>query len=112
MSSTVSPQPHVLRILHFNDVYNVNESPKEAMAVGGAPRFAALLKHLRGQTVERPMVTFGGDALSPSESTCLVCGRWGQPFSIAPHIITVFEGLGCARWFSLRAALNASGRVC
>jgi hypothetical protein len=40
-----------------------------AEPVGGAARFAGKLKELREASPTKPMITFGGDALSPSQST-------------------------------------------
>ena len=79
-----------IKILHFNDVmtvlphgcdgcstamnrlrswipqvYNIGENKSEP--VGGAARFATLLGSF---AASKPLITFGGDALSPSESTC------------------------------------------
>lgn len=54
-----------LRILHFNDVYNVEE--REAEPCGGASRFKTLLNRLRGDA-DDGLVTFGGDAMNPSTS--------------------------------------------
>ncbi|KAJ2692338.1 hypothetical protein H4R19_006172, partial [Coemansia spiralis] len=58
-----------LRILHFNDVYNVGESVNEP--VGGATRFGGLLHSLQDQPDAAPTLTlFSGDAFFPSlEST-------------------------------------------
>ena len=52
-----------LRIIHFNDVYNIEEGLAEP--VGGAARFSTALKQLHE---ECPSLTFfSGDALSPSK---------------------------------------------
>jgi 5'-nucleotidase len=53
-----------LRVIHFNDVYNIEEHTEEP--VGGASRFLTALNHARN---EKPaLVVFSGDALSPSSS--------------------------------------------
>ena len=50
------------RIIHFNDVYDIEGNPKEAS--GGAARFATAVKQLNE---EAPcLVLFSGDAFSPS----------------------------------------------
>lgn len=53
-----------LNIVHFNDVYNIEQSDQEP--VGGAARFLTALENiiLKGPT----LVLFSGDALSPSSS--------------------------------------------
>ncbi len=53
-----------LRILHFNDVYDIEGNIKEQ--TGGASRFQTALKYLRED--EPCLVLFSGDAFSPS--TC------------------------------------------
>jgi len=52
------------RILHFNDVYNIEANNQEP--VGGAARFINVLESLISQ--KPTLVFFSGDALSPSES--------------------------------------------
>ena len=52
-----------LTIVHFNDVYNIQEREKEP--VGGAARFKTKLASLREL---EPLVMFSGDALNPSNS--------------------------------------------
>ena len=51
-----------LRILHFNDVYNIEESKEEPKA--GASRFSTALKTF--QSEEPCLLLFSGDAFSPS----------------------------------------------
>ncbi|RNA30440.1 trifunctional nucleotide phosphoesterase -like [Brachionus plicatilis] len=60
-----------LNIVHFNDVYNIEQSDQEP--VGGAARFLTALENiiLKGPT----LVLFSGDALSPSSISMLVEGR-------------------------------------
>jgi hypothetical protein len=50
------------RIIHFNDVYDIEGNPKEQ--IGGAARFATAVKLLREQGP--CLVLFSGDAFSPS----------------------------------------------
>ena len=54
-----------LTIVHFNDVYNIEEREKEPC--GGAPRFKTQVDGLRELD---PLVFFSGDALNPSNSKC------------------------------------------
>ena len=54
-----------LTIVHFNDVYNIEEREKEPC--GGAPRFKTQVNGLRELD---PLVFFSGDALNPSNSKC------------------------------------------
>ncbi|CAL8082685.1 unnamed protein product [Calicophoron daubneyi] len=61
----------VLNILHFNDVYNVEEQKTEPRA--GAARFRTALKnHGAG---DDSIVLFSGDALSPSSLSTVTHGR-------------------------------------
>ena len=62
----IDPKPGSkrLRIIHFNDVYNIDCSKKEP--VGGAARFQTLLNELNKN--KDSLVVFSGDAFSPS--TC------------------------------------------
>ena len=53
-----------IKIIHFNDVYNIEGG--EAEPVGGASRFSTALKCL--QKEEKSLVIFSGDAFSPSKS--------------------------------------------
>ena len=53
-----------LRIIHFNDVYNIEERDEEP--VGGSARFWTALDELRKEGPA--LVVFSGDALSPSTS--------------------------------------------
>ena len=61
----------MLKIIHFNDVYNVE--PGENEPVGGAARFKTKLKEIRDELLKKygskePLVLFSGDALGPSKS--------------------------------------------
>lgn len=53
----------VVTILHFNDVYNVEEQAQEPVA--GATRFCSALKSFGNLD---PLVLFSGDILAPSIS--------------------------------------------
>lgn len=52
-----------ITILHFNDVYNVEEQPSEPKA--GAARFKTAL---RSFDAKDPLILFSGDILAPSIS--------------------------------------------
>lgn len=63
-ATTLSSQlPDAITIVHFNDVYNIEERAKEPC--GGAPRFK---KQVDGLREHEPLVFFSGDALNPSNS--------------------------------------------
>ena len=65
-ATTLSSQlADTLTIVHFNDVYNIEEREKEPC--GGAPRFKTQLDGLKELD---PLVFFSGDALNPSNSKC------------------------------------------
>jgi len=57
----ISP-PKTLKILHFNDVYNIE--PRDQEPVGGAARFVTKINSFE----DEPMVLFSGDLLNPSLS--------------------------------------------
>lgn len=60
-----SNQIKKLRIIHFNDCYNIDEQSESGLIRGGACRFlSALLSEVNENTV----VLFSGDILSPSIS--------------------------------------------
>ena len=69
-----------LTIIHFNDVYNIEEREKEP--VGGAARFKTGLDSLRGL---HPLVLFSGDALSPSSISIVTEGR---------HMVPILNSFG------------------
>ena len=52
-----------ITIIHFNDVYNIEEQASEP--VGGAARFKTAVKQLAGLD---PLILFSGDAFNPSLS--------------------------------------------
>lgn len=62
-SSPAISAADVITLVHFNDVYNVEEHGKEP--VGGAARFKTLVDSLHYLS---PLVLFSGDALNPSNS--------------------------------------------
>lgn len=65
-ATTLSSQlADFLTIVHFNDVYNIEQREKEPC--GGAPRFKTQVDSLREF---EPLVFFSGDALNPSNSKC------------------------------------------
>lgn len=53
-----------LNIIHFNDVYSIEENEKEPKA--GAARFVSLVEKLIQSTNTPTLVLFSGDAISPS----------------------------------------------
>lgn len=60
-SSPRAEMAHRLSIVHFNDVYDVQERKKEP--VGGAARFKTAVDRVRDNN---PLVVFSGDCLNPS----------------------------------------------
>ena len=63
-------EENVIHIIHFNDVYNLNE--KDTEPVGGAARFISAAEkymHLN------PLVLFSGDIFSPSKLSQTMKGR-------------------------------------
>jgi 2',3'-cyclic-nucleotide 2'-phosphodiesterase (5'-nucleotidase family) len=65
-----------LRILHFNDVYNIAE--RSQPPCGGVPRFATLLEQRQRQAAEDGVACitcFSGDALYPSTLSTLTNAR-------------------------------------
>eukprot|EP00884_Botryococcus_braunii_P019382 jgi/Botrbrau1/6127/Bobra.331_2s0022.1 len=59
-----------LVILHFNDVYNIEERATEP--IGGAARFAQKIKEFASK---KPLVCFSGDAYNPSILSILTKGK-------------------------------------
>ncbi len=57
-----------LKIIHFNDVYNIEESKNEPC--GGAARFAYALDYITNN--DPHLILFSGDALSPSSCRILL----------------------------------------
>lgn len=54
------------RIIHFNDVYNIESGTVEPKA--GAARFLTAVNYLKSDRSFKNIVLFSGDAFSPSES--------------------------------------------
>ena len=66
------------RIIHFNDVYNIQQRKKEP--VGGASRFSTKIQELRGAAEDdSTLVFFSGDAFSPSSESVVFKGRQMVP---------------------------------
>ncbi|PNH05871.1 5'-nucleotidase [Tetrabaena socialis] len=65
-----------LTILHFNDVYNIEEQAREP--VGGAARFCAKVKEVR-KSGANPLVLFSGDAYNPSLMSTMTLGKQMVP---------------------------------
>ena len=70
-----------ITIVHFNDVYNIEQRPNGKEPIGGAARFKAEIDSLRHL---EPLILFSGDALNPSNSQCLcTCiGRYSLLLSL------------------------------
>ena len=83
----------VITLVHFNDVYNVEEQEREP--VGGAARFKSRVDSLQHLS---PLVLFSGDALNPSNSQSLspksICYSMVQfsspPLSSLPRLLPFF----------------------
>ncbi|KRX08718.1 5'-Nucleotidase, C-terminal [Pseudocohnilembus persalinus] len=66
-------QQNKLRIVHFNDVYNIEENKEEP--VGGISRFVTAVRQIRNQKNQNECLTlFSGDAYSPSAMSSLYDG--------------------------------------
>ncbi len=60
-----------ISLIHFNDVYNIEQRPNGKEPIGGAARFKSQIDSLRHL---EPLILFSGDALNPSNSQFLaVC---------------------------------------
>ena len=83
------PPPGELVLFHFNDVYEL--SPSKAEPVGGAARFATVLKRLRARAASAAaapapsLVLFSGDAISPSLLSTVLRGR---------HMVAALNAIG------------------
>jgi 5'-nucleotidase len=77
-----SAQGRNLKIIHFNDVYDI--SPRTIEPVGGASRFAHLVKQ---HAADNPLVLFSGDCLNPSLLSAFTRGEQMVPVlnSIGVH---------------------------
>ncbi|EPS35478.1 hypothetical protein H072_11142 [Dactylellina haptotyla CBS 200.50] len=73
--------PPDIRLIHFNDVYNIGASTREP--VGGAARFISLVKHYRDaeEFKDQPglLVFFSGDAYNPSLESTVTKGKHMPP---------------------------------
>lgn len=79
-----------LRLLHFNDVYNVSESSSEP--IGGISRFVTVAKSYRDASanasdthVPKLLTLFSGDAYNPSLESSVTKGR---------HMVSVLNTIG------------------
>lgn len=68
-SSLESEMANILSIVHFNDVYELQERANNKEPIGGAARFKTKVDSLRGLN---PLVVFSGDCLNPSRR------KWGS----------------------------------
>lgn len=73
--TNAASKPKQLKILHFNDVYEVDARSREP--VGGISRFTSLL---RSHEAEDPCVLFSGDFLAPSMLSTQTHGMHMVPF--------------------------------
>ncbi|KAK6527814.1 hypothetical protein TWF694_004793 [Orbilia ellipsospora] len=73
--------PPDVRLVHFNDVYNIGASSREP--VGGAARFISLVKQYRHgeEFKDQPglLVVFSGDAYNPSLESTVTKGKHMPP---------------------------------
>ncbi|XP_071958533.1 uncharacterized protein [Antedon mediterranea] len=84
---TSNAKRHEITILHFNDVYNIEQ--RDVEPVGGAARFATMIRkymHLH------PAVFFSGDALNPSLMSSMTRGTQMIPILNAMHIKAAVYG--------------------
>ena len=95
----------VITMVHFNDVYNVEEQEREP--VGGAARFKTQVDSLQPLS---PLVLFSGDALNPSNSQSLssgsICCSMVQFFS--PPLSSLLVLLPFPSFFFLLLLLSPS----
>lgn len=79
-SGTTNDGPPDLRILHYNDVYHVDESSAEPK--GGCSRFMTLVKYyeedekFKGQP--NLVTLFSGDAFNPSLESSITKGMYHE----------------------------------
>jgi len=64
-----------LKIIHFNDVYNIEETSSEP--VSGYARFNSAL---RAYDHVNPLILFSGDIFSPSKLSIFFEGKHMMPF--------------------------------
>ncbi|KAI1087516.1 Metallo-dependent phosphatase [Rostrohypoxylon terebratum] len=86
-SSGSHDRPPDIRIVHYNDVYHVDQSSSEP--VGGASRFMTLIKHYEEDTKSKgqpKLVTlFSGDAFNPSLESSVTKGD---------HMVPLLNNIG------------------
>ncbi|KAF4125473.1 2',3'-cyclic-nucleotide 2'-phosphodiesterase/5'- or 3'-nucleotidase, 5'-nucleotidase family [Geosmithia morbida] len=79
-----STTPPDLRIIHYNDVYHVDEASAEP--VGGLARFITLCEEYKNvPDVPEPVTFFSGDAFNPSLESSVTKGR---------HMVPVLNAIG------------------
>ena len=86
-ADTADAWPRKVNILHFNDVYNIEESEREPKA--GAARFVTAL---RGHKNLNPATLFAGDALNPSMISTTTQGHHMVPILNAMNIDAAVMG--------------------
>lgn len=64
-----------LKVIHFNDVYNIEETKDEPVA--GSSRFYSAL---RAYSHQNPLILFSGDIFSPSKLSIFFQGEQMMPF--------------------------------
>ena len=69
MSAILQP----LRLLHFNDVYNIEENHVSPFA--GAARFSARLQAVSKASDGEPLIVFSGDLFNPSMMSTVHRGK-------------------------------------
>lgn len=87
----MSQQPKTIRIIHFNDVYNIEPAAREP--VGGAARFVAEVKR-RTQGDAPPLVVFSGDVYNPSLLSTITKGTQMPPILNAAGVAVSCLGVG------------------
>ncbi|KAG2499914.1 hypothetical protein HYH03_002202 [Edaphochlamys debaryana] len=75
-STTQYSASRKLTILHFNDVYNIEEQAREPK--GGAARLAGKVKEVKASGAN-PLVLFSGDAYNPSLMSTMTLGKQMVP---------------------------------
>lgn len=93
-----------LIVLHFNDVYNIEQPSSDA--VGGAARFATIVKQYKD-----PLVVFSGDAFSPSMLGTAFKGQQMVPVLNKLNVQIAVYGnhdldFGCERLIHLSSQTN------
>lgn len=83
-TSAMSEQRHALRIIHYNNVYNIDEGDCEP--IGGAARFVTAINQIKSQSPVDILVLFSGDAFSPAPLTATTMGAEMPPILNATNI--------------------------